>query len=157
MDRTAAKALSIGTVAGAGLVGSRFGPQGPRTATWYASLRKPRYTPPGSAIAVAWGVLDVLLCVTGYRLMTKPATPSRNVALGFWTITVAGLAGFPALFFGKKSLNSSAAVAGAMCASAAATVAASARVDRTAAASMTPLVLWTAFATLLSEEIWRRN
>jgi tryptophan-rich sensory protein len=37
----------------------------------------------------------------------------------------------------------------------AATTVAAERVDRPAAAAMAPLVVWTAFATLLSEELWR--
>ena len=61
------------------------------------------------------------------------------------------------MFFGRKNLAASAGVASGLFASASATAATAAQVDPIAAVSGTPLVLWTAFATLLSEELWRRN
>lgn len=157
MNRTTAVLASIGSVAVAGLIGANYGPQRPREAVWYASLRKPSYTPPGAAIGITWGILETLLCVTGYRLMMKPASGVRDVALGGWVGTLAGLAGYPATFFGSKRLGPSVAVAAAMFASTATTAITAEQVDRPAAAAMTPLVLWTGFATLLSEELWRRN
>jgi benzodiazapine receptor len=44
-----------------------------------------------------------------------------------------------------------------MLASTSATTLGAARTDGVSAMAMTPLVLWTAFAVLLSEEVWRRN
>jgi benzodiazapine receptor len=157
MKATTATALAIGSVAAAGLIGGHFGPQHPRTGAWYASLRKPAYTPPGPAIGAVWGVLEILLCVTGYRLLTSRPSLGRTAALTCWSANLAGLAGFPAMFFGRKKLGASTTVASALFASASATVATSAHIDRVAAVASTPLVLWTAFATLLSEELWRRN
>ena len=74
-----------------------------------------------------------------------------------WVATLAGLAGYPFMFFGRKRLGASAAVAAAMFATTTATAVTASRSDPVAAAAMTPLVLWTAFAVLLSEEVWRRN
>ena len=157
MNKMTAAVVSIGSVVGAGLVGSQFGPQRPREAIWYASLRKPSYTPPGPAIGLTWGVLETLLCVTGYRLLTKLPSSDRGLALTGWYATLAGLAGFPATFFGAKKLGPSAAVSAGMVASTSVTALTAARADNVAALSMTPLVLWTLFATLLSEEVWRQN
>jgi benzodiazapine receptor len=157
MNRTTAALTSLAAVAAAATVGGSYGPQRPREAVWYASLRKPSFTPPGSAIGITWGVLETLLCITGYRLLTRPRSPARTVALSFWTVTLGGLAGFPAVFFGRKRLDASTAVATAMFASTATTAVSASRVDSASAAAMTPLVLWTAFAVLLSEEVWRRN
>lgn len=157
MNKTSAALISVGSVAGAALIGANFGPQRPREAAWYATLRKPSYTPSGSTIGVAWGVLETLLAVTGYRLLSKPPRGANGLAVASWAATLAGLAGYPATFFGGKKLGTSAAVATAMCASTTATAVTASKVDDIAAAAMTPLVLWTAFAVLLSEEVWRRN
>ncbi len=157
MEKTTAAVVSVASVAGAAAIGAQFGPQRPREAVWYDTLRKPSYTPSGSTIGIAWGLLETLLAVTGYRLLTRPGTPVRGAALASWAATLAGLAGYPATFFGGKKLGASAAVAAAMCASTTATAATAAKVDEVAAASMVPLVVWTAFAVLLSEELWRRN
>ena len=149
--------IAGGAVLAAALIGARRGPQHPRTALWYASLRKPSYTPPGPVFGAAWAVLDTLTGVSGYRLLrAKPGT-ARSVALSCWALSVAGIAGYPWVFFGRKQLGESAAVVGAMLASASTYVAAAERVDRPAAALGVPLVLWIGFAGLLSEEIWRRN
>lgn len=157
MKPASAAVLAIGSVAAAALIGSSFGPQQPRTAIWYASLHKPRFTPRGPVIGVVWSVLEVLLCVTGYRLLRSRPGTGRTVALSCWAADLAGLAGFPATFFGARQLGPSASVSTALFASASATAAASAHVDPVAAVAGTPLVVWTAFATLLSEELWRRN
>jgi tryptophan-rich sensory protein len=157
MHRSTAALVSIASVALAGVVGGSYGPRQPREAVWYSSLRKPSFTPPGSAIAVTWGVLETLLCVTGYRLLTRPASAARTLAVTGWSATLGGLAGFPAAFFGRKQLGTSTAVAAAMFASTSATAAAAARADNVSAVAMIPLVTWTAFALLLSEELWRRN
>lgn len=156
--RSQTAALIAGSaVFAAALIGSRRGPQHPRTALWYASLRKPSYTPPGPAIGAAWAVLDTLLSVSGYRLLKSPPSTARTTALTSWSLSVAGIAGYPWVFFGRKRLGESAVVVGAMLASASAYVAAAERVDRPAAAMGIPLVLWVGFAGLLSEELWRRN
>ena len=157
MRSQTAALVAGGTVFAAALIGSRRGPQHPRTALWYASLRKPSYTPPGPAIGAAWAVLDTLLSVSGYRLLKSPPSTARSTALTSWALSVAGIAGYPWVFFGRKQLGESAVVVGAMLASASTYVAAAERVDRPAAAMGIPLVLWVGFAGLLSEELWRRN
>jgi benzodiazapine receptor len=157
MKPSTAALVTIGGVAAAALIGGSYGPQNPSIGWWYAKLRKPPYTPPGPVFGIAWTILEILLCVTGYRLLrTRPGT-ARTAALASWSANVAGLAGFPILFFGRKKLGASASATSAMFASASATVAMSALADPVAAVAGTPLLLWTAFATLLSEEIWRRN
>ncbi len=149
--------IAIGAVLAAAVVGGSQGPQNPRNGLWYAALRKPSYTPPGPFIGAAWSVLDTLLCVSGTRLLDAPRSPERSAALTFWGLNVAGLAGYPWVFFGRKRLGASTAVVGAMLASAVGLVGTASRVDRTAAATSVPLALWVGFAGLLSVDIWRRN
>ena len=157
MNRLTAALVSLASVGAAAAVGASYSPRKPAEAVWYGSLRKPPFTPPGPAIGITWGVLETLLCVTGYRLLTQAEGRPRTVALSCWSVTVSGLAGFQFVFFGRKALGAATAVATAMFASTAATAVSSARADPVSAVAMTPLVLWTAFAVLLSEEIWRRN
>ncbi|MGI4943406.1 MAG: TspO/MBR family protein [Janthinobacterium lividum] len=157
MKNTLAALASFGPVIAATVAGGRHGPQSPVNGIWYASLRKPSYTPPGPAFGAAWTVLDGLLATAGYRLMKAPSSPARSLALAGWGLSTAGLAGYPWVFFGRKKLDASLAVTGAMLLAAGGTVAAAREVDRPAAAMGVPLVLWLGFATLLSEEIWRRN
>lgn len=104
-----------------------------------------------------WPVLDTAAAVGGYRLLRQPSSSRRNAAVGLWLANSAMIGGWTELFFRKWLLRSSMAAAGAMTAGTAALVATASKVDRPAAVSVTPLAGWLAFATLLSEELWRRN
>ena len=157
MNRSSSALIAGLAVLGCGVVGGLNGPQQPRAAIWYLRLRKPGYTPPGPAIGAAWGVLELLLIVSGYRLLRDRPSKRRTVALAGWTLTLAGLAGFPWLFFRQRRLGSSTLAAGAMLASAATTALAARKIDTRAAELTTPLIAWLTFATLLSEELRRRN
>jgi translocator protein len=153
----AAAAFAIGAVAAAALIGSRFNPARPATGIWYAGLRKPPVTPSGGTIGAVWSGLELLLGFTGYRLLREAPGTHRSRALACWGGCLAGLAGFPAMFFGAKQLGPSTAVSVALFGAAVGTVGAAAPVDRVAAIAGVPLTLWTAFASILSEELWRRN
>lgn len=155
---TAAVVASVAAV-GALLGGSQFnpGPQHPRTAAWYANLDKPEFTPPGPVFGIAWTVLDGLLAYTGYRLLSRKPSPRRRLALGAWVVTLFGLPAFQWRFFGEHQADEALGVSATMLASTASLAAASARVDRKASVAAVPLIGWLIFATLLQEEVWRRN
>ena len=157
MNKTTSALASGTAVLTAAVIGARNGPQRPTTAAWYALLRKPEYTPPGPFIGAAWTVLETLLAVTGYRLLRAPDSIPARAAVGTWAMTLVGLAGFPYLFFRRKRLASSTGVAGGMLASAAGLAFAARKVDPPSAVMTIPLLLWLGFATVLSEELWRRN
>ncbi len=157
MNKTAAKFLSGGAVALAALAGRSAAPEHPREAIWYARLEKPSYTPSGKVIGGAWTGLDILLAVSGARLLAAPPGRERRVALLFWALNLAGVAGYPWVFFKRKNLAASALVVTGMLASARASVTTAGKVDGAAGLAGMPLVVWLAFAGLLSEEIWRRN
>ena len=157
MNKAASAAIAGLAVLGCGILGSLNGPQQPRAAIWYLWLRKPDYTPPGPAIGATWGVLEILLVVTGYRLLRRRASRRRTVSLGGWALTLAGLAAFPWLFFRERRLGASTLAAGAMLASAATTAIAARKIDAPTAELTTPLIAWLTFATILSEELLRKN
>ena len=159
MNRTAALAATGTAVAAAAGVGSNFGPTParPRTALWYARLRKPSFTPPGPAFGIVWTALDGLLWYAGYRLVTRPASGRRTASLGCWIATLLGVGGFPFVLFGRRRLGEALGVTTGMVAATSGLVATSAFVDRRAARAAAPLELWVAFAFVLQEEVWRRN
>ena len=154
---------ALGAVAGAMALtawsGRRFSPtlNHPRTRRWYRLLDKPGFTPPGPAFGGAWGVIELILGYGGYRLLRRPSSPARNAAAALWLANNLAIAGWSALFFGRRALGPSALVAGGMIAVAGGYAAVAARTDRTAAVTALPLMGWLGFATLLAEEVWRRN
>ena len=157
MDKTTSAIVAGSAVLGAALLGAQNGPQRPRTALWYARLRKPDYTPPGPVIGVTWGVLESLLVATGYRLLRDPSSPPRDKALAAWGCSLIGLAAFPYFFFGRKRLGQSTLASAAMLAAAAGIALNARKVDKPAAVMTLPLLGWVSFATFLSGDLYRRN
>lgn len=155
----AAGAIALGTVVGAVLIGGRSSPtpDHPRTRRWYKNLEKPGFNPPPPVYAAAWTGIQAGLAYGGYRLMRRPPSQGRTLALALWGVNQAAIAGWSEVFFGQRAPGAGALAAGAMVGTAAGYVAAAAREDDTAAALGVPLVAWVSFATLLAEEIWRRN
>ncbi len=159
MNKLEAVALAGGSVLGAQLSGRRYSPtpDHPRTAAWYAALRKPSYTPPGPVFGIAWTGLDTLLGYSGYRLLLAPPSQRRNLALLAWTANVLGVGGFSWVLFKRKQLDEALGVTLGMVGTSAAAIATAAVVDRRAAWADVPLFAWLLFASLLQEEVWRRN
>jgi len=159
MRKVSAAILAGAAVTAAQLNGRRYGPtpDHPRTAAWYAALRKPSYTPPGPVFGIAWTGLDALLGYSGYRLLTARTSPRRTLALGAWSLNLLGVAGFSWVLFGRKRLDEALGVTAGMVATAAAAAATATAVDRRAAWADLPLLGWVLFASVLQEEVWRRN
>ncbi len=159
MQRSTAAAVAGVAAIGALLSGSQFnpGPQHPRTALWYARLEKPDFTPPGPVFGIAWTVLDGLLGYTGYRLLSHQPNGKRRLALGAWIVTLLGLPAFSWRFFGAREAGEALGVSATMLASAVGLAATSSQVDRKASIAAVPLIGWLIFATMLQEEVWRRN
>jgi tryptophan-rich sensory protein len=155
----AALAVAGGAVALSALVGRRYSPDRshPGIDRWYHDLDKPGFTPPDPVFAAVWPVLEALLAAGGYRLLRAPNTPERNVALALWLVNVAMIGGWTKVFFGERSLTGGAVGAAAMIGTGAAYVERASRVDGLAAAAGVPFTAWVAFATVLGEEIRRRN
>jgi translocator protein len=97
------------------------------------------------------------LSIGGYRLLRSSACSARNRALGWWALNVATIGGWSGIFFARRNLPASTAVAAAMVGTGIAYVAEAQRVDKPAAAAGLPYVAWVAFATVLTAAIWRRN
>lgn len=159
MQKFVAGLAGFGAVIVAQLCGGRFAPTPahPRTALWYASLRKPTFTPPGPAFGAAWTGLDALLGYSSYRLLIAPRSPRRLLALSSWAATVLGVAGFSWVLFGRRRLDEALGVTVGMVGAAAAAIGTASLVDRRAAWANAPLFGWLLFATVLQEEVWRRN
>lgn len=154
-----AAGLALGAVTAALLVGKRASPSPdhPRTRRWYRRLEKPGFTPPTLVYPIAWTGIQASLAYGGYRLLRADPSPRRATALIFWTANQIGIAGWSEVFFGRRSPGWGTLASAALSTSAISYVSAASRTDKLAARLGTPLVVWVTFATLLSEEIWRRN
>lgn len=159
LSRPAAAAIVAGVLGVSALIGRRNAPDPshPRIRYWYKRLNKPGFTPPDAAFGAVWPVLECGLAAGGYRLLRHAPGSRRNAALGLWLVNTGMIGGWTELFFRKRELGASALASGAMVATGAGYSLAASRVDRPAAALGVPFVAWVGFATLLAEQVWRRN
>ena len=155
----AALAVVAGAMALTAWSGQKFSPTPahPRTRRWYRMLDKPGFTPPDPVFGAAWGVIELVIGYGGYRLLRRQASPVRDAAVSLWALNNLLIAGWSGLFFGRRALGPSALAAGGMIAVAGAYAATASKTDKVAAATALPLMGWLGFATLLAEEVWRRN
>ena len=154
-----ASGLAVGVVVAALLLGgrSRPSPDQPRTKRWYDGLQKPGFTPPAPVFALAWPLIQAAQAYSGYKLLCLPTSPERNAALAFWSVNQVGVAGWSAVFFGQKAPGWATIGSAALGGSAIGHVVAARQVNARAAIAGMPLLAWVCFATLLAEEVWRRN
>ena len=159
LSRPAAAAIVVGVLGLSAVLGRRNAPgkDHPRIRRWYKRLDKPDFTPPDAAFGAVWPVLETGLAIGGYRLLRRPATGERNAAVGFWLLNTAMIGGWTELFFRKHALGASTIASGAMIATGTGYAVAAAKVDRPAAALAVPFVGWLGFATVLAQQVWRRN
>lgn len=155
----AAAVVVGGAVALSALLGRRYSPDRshPDIDRWYDSLEKPPFTPPDPVFAAVWPALEGLLAISGYRLLRGSSSPDRDWALGLWAVNLAMIPGWTKIFFGERSPTGGVAAAAAELAAGLAFIEKARRVDGAAAACAVPYAAWLGFATVLAEEIWRRN
>ena len=155
----AAGAIVAGVLGASAVVGRRNAPEPghPRIDRWYHGLDKPGFTPPDAVFAAVWPVLETGLAAGGYRLLLHAPGPRRNTAVGLWLLNSAMVGGWTELFFRRRKLGGSVVASAGMLATGAAYALTARRVDRVAAGTAVPFVLWLGFATVLAGAVWRRN
>ncbi len=126
--------------------------------TWYPQLEKPGFSPPSWVFGPVWtalyammGIADHLVAASGapeQQVQTARRTYFAKLALnGLWSV----------LFFGLRSPAAALVEIVLLWGAIVATIAAFARISRTAALLLVPYLLWTTFAAILNGAIWRLN
>lgn len=159
LSRPAAAAIVAGALAVSAILGRRNAPDRshPGIRRWYKRLDKPAFTPPDAAFGAVWPAVETGLAIGGYRVLRQPASGSHNLAIGLWLVNVGMIGGWTELFFRRRELGASTLASGAMIATGAGYAAVATKIDRPAAGLAIPFVAWLGFATLLADQVWRRN
>jgi benzodiazapine receptor len=146
-------AASILICQAAGLAGAVF--TTPAIPTWYASLEKPFFTPPGWLFAPAWTALYLLMGASLYLVWSRgrgnePALLVFSAQLGLnalWSL----------LFFGLRSPLLGLAGILALWAAIALNAGFFWRADRRAGLLLAPYLAWVTFAAALNYWVWALN
>jgi translocator protein len=121
---------------------------------WYLSLMRPPGTPPDSGFVSAWGVLCVLMGVSGW-LVWRRSISSRPLRLWGWQLAVNAL--WTPAFFGLHRPLFGAVVLLALIPLIALTIWRFARVSRLAAYLLIPYLLGTGYCLYLNAGIYLLN
>ena len=151
--------LAVGAVGLAAIAAAMI--ESPRTdrgtERWYRNLEKPAATPPDFVFGIVWPAIEATLAYSGFRLLSKPSTHTRNGSLAFLGFNLANIPGYTKLFFGERNLKAATADSLALLVTSWTYVITTWRTDRTAALAGLPLALWVSFANYLQGEILRKN
>lgn len=128
---------------------------------WYRALDKPDWQPPKQAFPIAWTSLYAGIAITATLVQNELQRRGDTEQLaGFRRAMVTNLAlngAWSWLFFRSHHLAAATAGAAALAASSARLARRAGRARGRYGASLLPYAAWTAFATALAGEIWRRN
>ena len=129
----------------------------PKNKLWYRSLRKPSFTPPDAVFAMVWPALYAGAAYSAYRVWKTPSSSARTTALVLWGTQLACNAAWSPLFFGAHKPRAAMVDLGGNFAALSAYASAAGKVDRTAAALVTPYLGWLGFAALMNRGIIQKN
>ncbi len=124
--------------------------------TWYVTMTKPLWTPPGGLFGPVWTVLYILMAFSAYRIWKTGVSPASQIFLPFWIQLGLNFAWSwiffyfqqPGWAFGELML-----LLGVLLWN----IAVFLSRDLTAGLLLLPYLLWGSFAGVLNFVIWRMN
>jgi tryptophan-rich sensory protein len=126
--------------------------------TWYAGLRKPRYTPPNQAFGPVWTTLYVLMGISVFLVWQKGlATNGALLAFVLFWIQLAINAIWSIIFFGMKSRGGGVITIIVLWLLILATIITSFRVSGWAGTLLIPYIVWVTIASYLNIGVWILN
>ena len=135
--------------------------QGHGTRPQYEQFERPAFAPPGAVFPIAWSALNATTATSAWLVWRAgeagPGAPSRRAVLAWWALAVIVRSGYVPLAFGSRRLWAATADSALLCSVMAHYASLARRVDQTAAALAVPEIAWTAFATVLSAAVARKN
>ncbi len=130
---------------------------GSGVSTWYLTLNKPAWNPPGWIFSPVWTVLYAVMAVAAWRVWLVRAQPGAGLVLRVWFAQLALNALWSLLFFGLRSPGAALVEIVIFWAVLLWLQLRLPRYDRFAALLWAPYLAWVSFASFLNFTIWRLN
>jgi translocator protein len=135
--------------------------RGRGTRPQYEQFERPAFAPPGVVFPVVWSALNLTTATSAWRVWRArdagDGGPAHPAVLPWWALAVIVRSGYVPLAFGSRRLWAATADSALLCAVMARYALLARRVDHGAAALAVPEIAWTAFATVLSAAVARKN
>ncbi len=144
--------ISVGVCQLAGFIGSLF--TSPAVPTWYATLKKPSFTPPSGVFAPVWITLYVLMGISLF-LVWRVGLSERNVktAMGIFLVQLVLNTSWSIAFFGFRSTVAGLIVIVLLWICILLTMYSFLKVSVPAGLMLIPYILWVSFAAILNTSI----
>jgi benzodiazapine receptor len=140
----------------AGVLGSIF--TSSSVSTWYMTLEKPWFTPPGAAIGFVWLFLFTLMGISLFLVWREGLDrPEVKAAIYIFAAQFIFNVMWSWAFFGLRSPLSGIAVIAILWVSILLTIIKFWPISRSAALLLAPYLLWVSFAAYLNYTIWSLN
>jgi len=123
---------------------------------WYYLLFKPSWTPSAMVMASVWGVLYVLMAVSGWMVWDAMRGLAR-VALGWWGLQLLLSIGWSWVFFGLHRIGLSLIIVSLWLPVVLIVIRAFRPIKPEAASLMMPLAAWLVFVWVLNFSQWHMN
>ncbi len=148
--------ISIIVCQAAGFIGSIF--TTPNIPTWYATLRKPSFTPPNWLFAPVWTILFLLMGISVYLVWRYGLSNSQvRIALLIFIVQLVVNILWSLVFFGLKAPLAGFFVIIALWLLILLTIIHFSNISITAGILLIPYILWVSFASVLNFMLWRLN
>ena len=125
--------------------------------TWYPSLAKPAWTPPGTWFAPVWTALFLAMAVAAWRVWRRTQGETRTRIAWLYAAQLVLNALWSVLFFGLRQPGLALVEIAVLWLVLVITLVRYWKIDRFAGALWTPYVLWVSFASALNAAIWQLN
>ncbi len=148
--------LAIVICQSAGVLGSFF--TSSSVSTWYPTLIKPSFAPPGSVIGAVWIVLFTLMGVSLFLVWRDGKNDAgRKIALVIFALQLVVNVLWSWAFFGLQSPAAGIVVIVVLWLLILQCIFRFWPISRNAALLLVPYILWVSFAAFLNYTIWRLN
>lgn len=148
--------LCIAVCETAGIMGSLFTAR--TVTTWYPTLEKPWFTPPGSVISAVWIILFALMGLSLFLVWQKGITSkSSRIALGVFSLQLMVNILWSYAFFSLQSPVAALAVIALLWLLILQCIIRFWHISKYAAVLLIPYILWVSFAAYLNYSLWRLN
>ena len=140
----------------AGVIGSIF--TASSVATWYTTLNKPWFSPPGSVISAVWILLFVLMGISLFLVWRQGISGADSkIALVVFAAQLLVNALWSYAFFGLQSPLAGVVVIVVLWLLILQTIIRFWPIRKDAALLLVPYIIWVSFAGFLNYSIWRLN
>jgi len=148
-------AMSLLLCFGAAALGSLF--TVPSIPSWYASLKKPAWTPPSWLFGPVWAILFAMMALAAWLVWVRAGIAGAAAALVVFAVQLLFNVAWSWLFFARRNPGAALVDIAFLCLSVGLTALLFARIEVLAAYLLLPYLAWVLFAALLNARIWQLN